>query len=117
MAAVGAAAQRLTGGSKAYPVADVQWAYQVVTGSGDIYRMPMTAGGYPVATGGLTQVGGGGAWVAFRSDILSLIGAGDIGRTVGNLGINVATIVGHEGVHLLGGNERQALAVKWGFTP
>jgi len=118
VAAVDAAAQRLTGGSANYTPGDVQFAYGAVTTPGNIYRIPMTAGGYPVAVGGLTQTGGGQEpWVAFRSDVLSLIGAGDLGRTMGNLGFDVATIVGHEGTHLLGAREPQALRVKWGFRP
>ncbi|MEO8341657.1 MAG: hypothetical protein ABI604_18460, partial [Nitrospirota bacterium] len=83
-----------------------------------VFSMPMTAGGYPVAAGGKTQMGGGKRpWVAFRTDVMALIMAGNLGQTVGNIGINVATIVGHEGVHLLGGDEPHALAVTWSFIP
>ena len=124
MGEVKAAAGRLTGGSAEFTPGDVQWAYNSLASSGQIYTFPTAVDGRTVLEGGLTKVEGSSTYVAFRDDVMSGIQAGDLGRVVGVIGglqFNVATVVGHEGVHLLDQNlnnrEARALGVFWGFIP
>jgi hypothetical protein len=99
--AVTDAAGALQGGSSTFTPAEVQTAYRMVVGSGGIYVFaPTTADGGTVANGAVTVTGGGG-FVAFNRTVWNHITAGNLGATVGNLGINVCNVVGHEGVHLL----------------
>ncbi len=117
--ALGNAAARLTGGSAEFTPADAQWAYGVMIDREMVFSFPETVDGHTVLEGGLTKIDGMNTYVAFRTDVWSGIVAGDLGLLVGNLGFNVATVVGHEAVHLLGGggNEVQALKVQWGYQP
>ena len=118
MAEVQSAANRLTGGNATYTPADVALGYAQVIATGGIYSIPTTVGGYTVLEGALTQTGGGQpAFVAFRSDALAGIVSGNLGLKVGNLGMNVATIVGHEGAHLWQSKHPGTYAIKWGFVP
>ncbi len=118
MAAVQTAAHRLTGGTATYTPADVALAYDVLVAQGGIYSIPTTVGGYNVIEGAVTQTGGGQpAFVAFRSDALAGIASGNLGLQIGNIGMNVATIVGHEGAHLWGSRHPGTYSIKWGFTP
>jgi len=113
--ALGHAAARLEGGSAEFTPATVQWAYGVITDRDMVFSFPETVDGHAVLEGGLTKIGGLDSWVGFRSDVWSGVVAGDLGMSVGNLGFNVVTVIGHEGVHLLGGSHKQALAVTWSF--
>jgi len=115
------AAGRLTGGSASFTPSDVQWAYGSVADQGQIYTFPKHVDGMPVLEGGLTKVQGLNTYVAFRADVWAGIQNGDLGRSIGDLGSNVAKIVGHEGVHLLDpspfNREPRALGITWGFIP
>jgi len=120
IAAVMSAAQRLTGGDPSVGLgpSDVQWAYGQVTSQGNIYTFPTSIGGFNVLQGAKTQTGAGSGHVAFRADAMAAIRAGALGQMIGNLGFNAATIVGHEGVHLLQpGDENLALSIMWSFIP
>jgi hypothetical protein len=99
MDALNDAAARLEGGSAEFTPAGVQEAYGQAVTKGVVYSLPMDT------------------FVAFRADVWAGIVAGDLGRTVGNKGAKVVDVVGHEGVHLLNGTDKQARSVKWSFRP
>ena len=82
---------------------------------GGIYSFPVKVDGYKVVTGGVTCAACATPYVAFRADALAPIVRGYLGKRLGNKGINAANVLGHEGAHLLGANETQAHALKWGF--
>jgi hypothetical protein len=48
---------------------------------------------------------------------LQAIAAGDLGKQIGNLGLNAANILGHEGAHLWGSKHPGTYRIKWGFKP
>ena len=113
-----ASAARLTGGNKQYTPDLVLQGYQTLAASNSIYVIPMTVNGHPVLQGGVTQTGGGlQAYTAFRVDALQAIASGDLAKQIGNLGMNAATVLGHEGAHLWGSKHPGTYAIKWGFKP
>jgi hypothetical protein len=114
--ALGDAAARLEGGSTEFAPALVQWAYGAIIDREMVFSFPETVNGHAVLEGGLTKIEGLDSWVGFRSDVWSGIVAGNLGMSVGNLGFNVVAVIGHEGVHLLGGSHKQALALTWSFN-
>lgn len=118
--AILAAAGRLTGGSRRYRPSDVSIAYQAQASSGGFFSIPVSLNGGTVIEGGITQLINGAAAVAFRADVLSALSNGDLGMPIGTgrRAQNVANIVGHEGVHLLGEpGELIPLRIRWGFRP
>lgn len=115
-AAIVAAASRLTGGSRRFRPADVAMAYQAQASGGGFYVIPVSVAGGTVAEGGVSSSQSGVLAVGFRRDVLDAITRGDLGQAVGNLGKNVANVVGHEGVHLLAEpSELIANRIRWGF--
>ena len=112
------AAGRLTGGNSEFTPELVAAGYQQLAKTKSIYVFPMTVEGHAVIDGAVTQTGGGlPAYSAFRVDALNAIAAGDLGRIIGNRGMNAANILGHEGAHLWGARDPANYAIKWGFRP
>ena len=115
VAALLAAASRLTGGSAEFDPASVALMYRGVARAGGVYVLPATVEGYPVLTGGATSTGRGTGAVAFGRAVISAYSTGILGVKIGRF--NVANIIGHEGAHLLNADENQAYALMWGGRP
>lgn len=118
MTAIVAAAGRLTGGNRLYTPDKVQAAFQVLASAKSVYAFPRSIDGHEVTAGGTTRTGGGlPPYTAFREDALTAIVSGDLGAQIGNIGFNAATILGHEGAHLLGSHHPDTYLIRWGFKP
>ncbi len=118
MAGVATAAGRLTGGNAEFSPGDIAHAYQTLAATGSIFVLPKTVDGKLVLEGGVTNTGGGTrAYTAFRRDALNAIAKGNLGATIGNLGMNAATVLGHEGAHLFGSRHPATYAIQWGYQP
>jgi hypothetical protein len=114
------AAGSLSGGSRLYPPARVAEAYQAQARTGGIYSFPISVNGGTVIEGGVTQHVGGVTVVGFRADVVSAAARGDLGLRMGSgtRAQNVANIIGHEGIHLLGETgEMIPDRVRWGIKP
>ena len=120
IAGVVSSAARLTGGSAEYTPEQALLAYKNLAASGSIFVLPTTVDGFQVKEGAVTKTGGGArSFTAFRQDVLQALAVGDLGKGVGNLGMNAATVLGHESVHLWSSAalERDVLRIPWGFKP